>query len=201
MKKYIVIALLLVLSTAYPAYARWTVGAAGGGVAAAPAGCVSGTLTVGDDEPGAAGTAEPDGSYLYFNGYVAVTSCTVDTIELELSNAGSTAKLIRAAIYADSEGSPTGAALAQSAETESNGSGAAQTLTLTLSSGVEITESTRYWIAIWADGGDGLTVYQNGDVANGTGYMSASYHATNNFPTVSGFSDWNKQFVVCGKAQ
>lgn len=38
MKKYIVIALLLVLGTAYPAYARWSVGTAGGGAAAAPAG-------------------------------------------------------------------------------------------------------------------------------------------------------------------
>jgi hypothetical protein len=44
MKKYIVIALLMVLGTAYPAYARWSVGTAGGGVAAAPASpCPSGT--------------------------------------------------------------------------------------------------------------------------------------------------------------
>jgi hypothetical protein len=38
MKKYIAIALLMVLGTAYPAYARWSVGTAGGGAAAAPAG-------------------------------------------------------------------------------------------------------------------------------------------------------------------
>jgi hypothetical protein len=35
MKKYIAIALLMVLGTAYPAYARWSVGTAGGGVAGA----------------------------------------------------------------------------------------------------------------------------------------------------------------------
>jgi hypothetical protein len=35
MKKYIAIALLMVLGTAYPAYARWSVGTAGGGAAAA----------------------------------------------------------------------------------------------------------------------------------------------------------------------
>jgi hypothetical protein len=35
MKKYIAIALLMVLGTAYPAYARWSVGTAGGGVASA----------------------------------------------------------------------------------------------------------------------------------------------------------------------
>jgi hypothetical protein len=35
MKKYIAIALLMVLGTVYPAYARWSVGTAGGGAAAA----------------------------------------------------------------------------------------------------------------------------------------------------------------------
>ena len=39
MKKYLIIALLMILGTAYPSYARWAVGAAGGGVAAAAASC------------------------------------------------------------------------------------------------------------------------------------------------------------------
>jgi hypothetical protein len=56
MKKYIAIALLMVLGTVYPSYARWSVGTAGGGAAAAGGGGETTWIYSGD------GTYESSGS-------------------------------------------------------------------------------------------------------------------------------------------
>lgn len=203
MKKLILLFLLIpsLCFAGEPLELSWmNVTTVGGGVPAAAGGCAANTLTIGDSDPSGASTTSLTNESVIFSGYVAAQSCTIDEIRLELSNNGTEGYYIRAAVYADSAGSPTGSPLAQSAQVATAGTNSAETMSITLSSTVAMTASTRYWIAIWSADPD-PSVYHNGDIANGTGYMSATYHATNNFPDVAGFSDWNKQYVVSGWSQ
>lgn len=197
LKKIVVLFIILI---AFSAQAQTqTVVVVGGGVPAA-AGCAADTLTIGDDDPSGASTAGTDAAYLYLSGYVAAETCTIDRIEVDLSDAGSSAS-VRVAVYADSGGSPTGSKLAQSAAVSTTaGDGNPETLSIDISPAVSMTATTRYWIAVWANNTT-MGIYHNGDVANGTGYQESTYNATNDFPDISSFNDWNKQFVVSGYAQ
>ena len=177
--------------------AKADIATVGGGGVPAAGGCATDTLTIGDADESGATEVGVDGSYLYFSGYIAAETCTVDEVRIKVSTAA--ARNLRAAIYADSAGSPTGDDLGQSAATATAGAGL-ETLSLTISPAVSITASTRYWIAIWVSQA-GTNLYHNGDVANGTGYTSDAYSASGDFPAVSGYNDWDKQFVAAGYAQ
>ena len=89
--------------------------------------------------------ADWTGQDLSVGRYVAVDSGTAGHIEAQIANAG-TGRL-KAAVYSDIAGSP-GTLLAQTSELSGYAAGIN---TLSLTSGVDLTVGTAYWIAIWSD--------------------------------------------------
>ena len=169
----------------------------GGTPAAPPSGCAAGTIAIGDNTAGASKAIGADNVYLYFAGYTAAESCSIDRLRVWIDD-HNVSRNIRMGIYANGTNAPTGSPLATSDPVATPGAGGDPISIDCTITPVAVTASTKYWLALWVHETD-INVYDNGDVLNSTGYMEATYSATGAMPTISGFSGWDKQFVGCGK--
>jgi hypothetical protein len=155
MKKYIAIALLIVLGTAYPAYARWTVGAAGG--AAAGGACTpsaSGTVLFGNQstaETNEVGDLMIDDRLFFTNtGYTATWAgdCSTET-------AASIKVYVRSRLPGNCKGqiinTSDGSVLATTNGLEISDTFEMSTITLSFASAPTITKGNSYKIGVICD--------------------------------------------------
>lgn len=182
MKKYIAIALLMVLGTAYPAYARWSVGTAGGGAAAAPA-CDS---TSDEEIYSTPNTYTEDGAYndtswLAWTFTVGAGGTTVTGANIQINDYNQNASCT-VEFYTNVSSAP-GASLGASYTTATNSNlpNAMSNVEFLLSSAQSLAAGT-YWVVFKITG-----AHQFGVQTGGSGTFKYSVNSGENWATTTDY--------------